>query len=96
VSGHPLGTVAALKRALTPGVAIHIENHFRPVATRDTVVHPKTNTVDLVTEAPGAPRGSHLRWPKAADLRPFEGDDRRVHIDKDGTPFLTITIKEAS
>lgn len=93
-SKHPLGTVAALKRTLTPGTRIHMVNHLRPVATRHTVVHPKTNTVDLVTEAPGAPRGSHLQWPKSADVRPDPGNPARVHIDRDGTPFLTLTIED--
>lgn len=92
-SDHPLGSVAALKRALTPGTTLRLVNHVRPHASRITTVLPKTNTVDLVTAAEGAPRGSYLRWPKAAELRPGP-DDRTVHIDKEGESFLTITILE--
>lgn len=92
---HPLATVAAVKRALTPGTTIRLVNHIRPQASRTTVVLPKTNTVDLVTHAEGAPRGSHLRWPKAADLRAEESDPRAFHIDSDGAPFLTITVLES-
>jgi hypothetical protein len=94
-TNHPLGSVAALKRALEPGATIRIVNHIRPQANRLATVLPKTNTVDLVTTAEGAPRGSHLRWPKAADLRPSPDDQRTVHIDKDGVPFLTITVLES-
>jgi hypothetical protein len=94
-STHPLGTVAALKRALVPGTTIRLVNHVRPQASRTCAVHEKTNTVDLVTTAPDAPRGSHLSWPKAADLRPGD-NDREVHIDNQGQPFLTITILEAT
>lgn len=96
---HPLGTVAALKRVLIPGVTIRINNHLRPQASRITVVLPKTNTVDLVTQAEGAPRGSHLCWPKAKQLRVEPDDGRTVHIDHvDGTqrvPFITITVLES-
>lgn len=92
---HPLGSVAALKRTLTPGTTLRMVNHLRPQASRLTVVLPKTNSVDLVTHAENAPRGSHLRWPKAADLRPDPEDHRKVHIDSDGTPFLTLTVLES-
>jgi hypothetical protein len=91
-------TVAELKRRLVPGTRIHIENHKRPVATRDTVVLPETNSVDLVTLAPNTTRGSHTQWPKRSELLPGD-DDRTVHIlqtDRDAqlVPFLTITILE--
>lgn len=96
---HPLSTVSGIKKALEPGSTLRLVNHIRPQASRTTVVLPKTNTVDLVTHAEGAPRGSHLRWPKAKQLRPDEDDLRTVHIDHvDGetrTPFLTITVLES-
>jgi hypothetical protein len=85
-------TVTALKRTLTPGTKLRLVNHKRPVANRDCEVHPKTNTVDLVTTAPQAPRGSHLRWPKARDYRPDPTDPATFHIDSEGEPFLTVTI----
>lgn len=91
-----LGTVAAIKRTLTPGTTIRLVNHVRPEASRVTVVLPKTNTVSLVTAAQGAPYGSHLRWPKAADLRTLDTDGPNTfHIDRDGEPFLTITVLES-
>lgn len=92
---HPLATTAGLKRIMTPGSTLRITNHLRPEASRLTVVLPKTNTVDLVTHAEGAKRGSHLAWPKRGDLRPDEHDDRTVHVDRDGDPFLTITVMES-
>lgn len=87
-------TVAALKRTLTPGLGLKLRlvNHIRPEASRVCEIHPKTNTVDLVTTAPTAPRGSHLRWPKAKDYRPDAVDPATFHIDSEGKPFLTITI----
>lgn len=96
---HPLSTVAGIKRALTPGTTIRLVNHLRPQASRTTVVLPKTNTVDLVTHAEGAPRGSHLCWPKAKQIRADEDDLRTFHIDHvDGdkrVPFVTITVLES-
>ena len=91
-------SVAAIKRQLVPGVTLRIVNHIRPVANRVTTVTPKTNTVDLCTwaeNAKGEQVESHMRWPKAADLRP--GDlPNSFHIDSDGTPFLTVTILEGA
>lgn len=92
---HPLGSVAAFKRACEPGATLRIVNHIRPQASRLATVLPKTNTVNLVTTADGAPRGSHLRWPKAADFRPDPDRPDTVHIDFDGKPGLTITVLES-
>lgn len=87
-------TLARLKRELRPGVMIRIVNHVRPQASRLATVLGGTNTVELVTtRARGDSRPSHLRWPKAKDVRGGD-DDQTVHIDSDGQPFLTITILE--
>ena len=106
---HPLATTAALRRALTPGTIVKIENHWHPHTSRTTTVHAKTNTVDLVTYAynrEGKLVPSHMSWPKKGEVRPG-ADDRTVLIDKPeqvgprgqriGTtmvPFLAITILE--
>lgn len=90
---HPLSTVAGLKRYLVDGTTLRLENHIRPHASRTTFVLPRTNTVDLVTWAEQAPQGSHMRWPKAADIRPGN-TNRQVHIDSDGQPFVTLTVIE--
>lgn len=61
-------TVAALKRTLVPGTRVHVENFRFPDISRDTVVLPETNTVDLVThvvDKDGNDRKSHLPWPPA-------------------------------
>lgn len=87
-------SVAHMRRTLTPGTRIHIENHFRPAATRDTVVLAKTNTVDLVTEGRGRDGSivaSHLAWPKAHEL---SGSGNTFELAKNGAPFLTITLVE--
>lgn len=88
-------TVAHLRRTLTPGTRIRITNYVRPAGSRDTRVHEKTNTVDLVTwginTLTGEQVGTHTAWPKAADLRP--GDTETVfHIDQAGKPFLTVEV----
>lgn len=88
-------TVAHLKRTLTPGTRIRITNHFRPMASRDTHVHDKTNTANLVTwgteRATGRPAASFLTWPKAGQLR-GEENPNVFHIDDEGRPFLTIEV----
>lgn len=91
----PKLTVAHIKRTLTPGTKIRVTNHIWPRQNRDTVVHARTNTVDLVTWAvnnyTGEEVDSHLGWPKAKDLR--AGDtDNVFHIDGDGTPIVTIEV----
>lgn len=73
--------LAEMKRRLTPGTRIHIDNHRRPVATRDTVVLAQTNTVDLVThgvDGNGKDVESHMEWPPADALRP--NDDGSVTV----------------
>ena len=88
-------TLAHFKRTMTPGTRLRITNHVRPAGSRDTRVHEKTNTVDLVTWAQ-PPRGtdvaavsSHLGWPAAKNLRGDESPNV-FHIDREGIPFVTI------
>lgn len=91
---YPTATIAGLKRALTPGRHVHIENHRRPHMTRDTTVAPKTNTVDLCTWAmneEGDPVESHFKWPKSAALSSGPTPDV-VLVHADNLLFLTITI----
>jgi len=88
------GNLARMRRTLTPGVAVRIVNHIRPEANRDTVVHEKTNTVDIVTwgtDKKGQAVASHHPWPKAKDLRVTESGVFHVLRD-DGTPFLEYEV----
>lgn len=92
----PKTSVAALRRALTPGTRLRITNHKRPHVSRDTVVHVNTNTIGFYTWAindTGRIVLTRTAWPKPAQL---SGDDAPgvFHISQDGKPFLTLVVIE--
>lgn len=88
-------TVSAFKRAMAHGTPIRIDNRLHPAANRDTVVLTKTNTVDLVTAHPEAPRGSHIGWPKKGGVV-HDGVRTWGLVGDDGAVWLTVTVLDAA
>jgi hypothetical protein len=90
-------SLAAIKRRLTVGTAVHIENHRNPGMSHDaTVVTVQTNAIALSVPPGGKHTRSWFRWPKAAEIR-VNPDGGFTRLDPNtGEPRLTVTFLQWS
>ena len=89
-----LKTLADLKRAMTVGTKVHVENHVYPHLSGDRkVLVAQTNSwcLSFPESHPKAAEheGSWLSVPKASECT-FNGN--AVTIIDEGAPFCTITV----
>lgn len=91
-------TLADFKRRLAPGVRLHIENHVRPQASRDTEVL-RVQTKQFTTRGwkdDGSEVESWMTLPPAAAFEPVDANTARLLEPGGGgwKPFVTVTFLE--